>query len=112
MEILSVTGGGDGADKNFRPIYTIMLNMNEIHERVFKIWGLININAKTLTLCPRMWQKDEWMNGKAKTIYPTYFVCMGYKNWFTKVQDSYYKQTKPDSIMTRQYYTGHCLSYP
>ena len=37
MEILSVTGGGDGADKNFRPIYTIMLNMNEIHEQVFKI---------------------------------------------------------------------------
>ena len=42
--------GGDGADKNFRPISTIMLNMNEIHQRVFKIWGLINFNAKTLTL--------------------------------------------------------------
>ena len=42
--------GGDGADKNFRPISTIMPNMNEIHQRVFKIWGLINFNAKTLTL--------------------------------------------------------------
>ena len=43
-------GGGDGADKNFRPIFTIMPIMNEIHQRVFKIWGLINFNAKTLTL--------------------------------------------------------------
>ena len=42
--------GGDGADKNFRPISTIMPNVNEIHQRVFKIWGLINFNAKTLTL--------------------------------------------------------------
>ena len=42
--------GGDGADKNLRPIYTIMPNMNEIHPRVFKIWALINVNAKTLTL--------------------------------------------------------------
>ena len=47
--------GGDGADKNFRPISTIMPNMNEIDQRVFKIWGLINFNAKTLTL----WRKDE-----------------------------------------------------
>ena len=39
--------GGDGADKNLRPIYTIMPNMNENHERVFKIGGLINFNAKT-----------------------------------------------------------------
>ena len=82
--------GGDGADKNFRPISTIMLYMNKIHQRVFKIWGLINFNAKTLTL----WRKDkrtnertyertnertnvrtnertdERTNGKAKTIYP------------------------------------------
>ena len=29
--------GGDGADKNLRPISTIMPNMNEIHQRVFKI---------------------------------------------------------------------------
>ena len=50
--------GGDDADKNYRPISTIMPNMNEIHQRVFKIWGLINFNAKTLTL----WRKDEWMN--------------------------------------------------
>ena len=50
--------GGDGADKNFRPISTIMPNMNEIHQRFFKIWGLINFNAKTLTL----WRKDERMN--------------------------------------------------
>ena len=28
--------GGDGANKNFRPI--IMQNMNEIHQKVFKIW--------------------------------------------------------------------------
>ena len=41
--------GGDGAYKNFRPISTIMTNMNEIHQRVFKIWGLKNFNAKTLT---------------------------------------------------------------
>ena len=54
--------GGDGADKNFRPISTIMPNMNEIHQRVFKIWGLINFNVKTLTL----WQKDEWMNVPTK----------------------------------------------
>ena len=40
--------GGDGADKNFRPISTIMPNMND--QRVFKIWGLINFNAKTWTL--------------------------------------------------------------
>ena len=66
--------GGDGADKNFRPISTIKPNMNEIHQRVFKIWGLINFNAKPLTL----WRKDErtnertyeQTNGKAKTIYP------------------------------------------
>ena len=29
--------GGDGAGKNLRPISTIMPNMNEIHQRVFKI---------------------------------------------------------------------------
>ena len=50
--------GGDGADKNFRPISTIMPYMNKIHQRVFKIWGLINFNAKTLTL----WRKDERTN--------------------------------------------------
>ena len=82
--------GGDGSHKSFRPISTIMPNMNEIHQRVFKIWGLINFNTKTLTL----WRKDErtnkgmykrtnvrmneQTNGKAKTIYPhilrtTYF---------------------------------------
>ena len=43
-------GGKDDSDKNFRPISTIMPNMNDIHQRVFKIWGLINFNAKTLTL--------------------------------------------------------------
>ena len=42
--------GGDGADKNWTPISTIMPNMNEIHQRVFQIWGLINFNTKTLTL--------------------------------------------------------------
>ena len=35
-----------------------MPNVNEIHQRVFKIWGLINFNAKTLTL----WRKDERTN--------------------------------------------------
>ena len=74
--------GWDGADKNFRPISTIMPYMNEIHRRVFKILGLINFNTKTLTLwlfyensksvalTPRSplgwgwcwWQKDEQMN--------------------------------------------------
>ena len=42
--------GGDGADKNLRPISSIMPKMNEIHQRVFKIWGLINFNAKIFTL--------------------------------------------------------------
>ena len=74
---------GDGADTNFRPISTIMPNMNEIHQRVFKIWGLINFNAKTLTL----WRKDERTNirmnkqtEKRKHYTPTYFVCRGYNN--------------------------------
>ena len=62
--------GGDGADKSSRPISTIRPNMNEIHQRVFKIWGLINFNAKTLTLCPRTWRKDERTNKQKKTIYP------------------------------------------
>ena len=81
--------GGDGADIKFRPISTIMPNMNEIHQRVFKIWGLINFNVKTLTL----WRKDERTydrtnectyvrtNGrteKRKLYTPTYFVCRGY----------------------------------
>ena len=85
--------GGDGADKNFRPISTIMPYMNKIHQRVFKIWGLITFNAKTLTL----WRKDERMNErtnertyvrtnkrtnrrteKQKLYTPTYFVCRGY----------------------------------
>ena len=38
--------GGDGANKNFRAISTIMPNMNEIHQKVFKIWGLINFQCK------------------------------------------------------------------
>ena len=52
--------GGDGADKNLRPISTIMPNMNEIHQRVFKIWGLINFNAKTLTLAFFMKIRSPW----------------------------------------------------
>ena len=67
------------------PISTIMPNMNEIHQRVFKIWGLINFNVKTLTL----WLKDERTNkqtyvrtnertnGKAKTIYPPHTSYVG-----------------------------------
>ena len=50
--------GWDGANKNFRPISIIMPNMNEIHQRVFKLWGLINFNTKTSTL----WWKDERTN--------------------------------------------------
>ena len=42
--------GGDSADKNLRLTSTIMPNMNEIHQRVFKKWGLVNFNTKTLTL--------------------------------------------------------------
>ena len=91
--------GGDGADKNFRPISTIMPNMNEIHQRVFKIWGLINFNAKTLTL----WRKDERThertnvrtnertNGrteKRKLYTPTYFVCRGYKYTWDKTKEA------------------------
>ena len=83
--------GGDDADKNFRPISTIMPNMNEIHQRVFKIWGLITFNAKTLTL----WRKDEWTyvrtnnrtNGKA--IYPSHTSYVGgiiMAHWFL-IQD-------------------------
>ena len=30
--------GGDGANKNFRPISTIMPNMNEIHQKMNKVW--------------------------------------------------------------------------
>ena len=56
--------GGDGADKNFRPISTIMPYMYEIHQRVFKIWGLINFNTKTLTL----WLFYE--NSKSVTLTP------------------------------------------
>ena len=86
--------GGDDADKNFRPISTIMPNMNEIHQRVFKIWGLINFKAKTLHL----WRKDERTDERTEkrkhytpdilNIIPphtsyvggitTYFVCRGY----------------------------------
>ena len=58
--------------------------MNEIHQRVFKIWGLINFNTKTLTL----WQKDERTNvlrtNERKSenyITPTYFVCRGYNEY-------------------------------
>ena len=104
--------GGHGADKNFRPISTIMPNMNEIHRRIFKIWGLINFNAKTLTL----WQKDErtnertnertyvWMNEctyertngwteKRKLYIPTYFVCQGYNNEFSINAEHFYPCT-------------------
>ena len=35
---MKIPWGGDGANKNFRPISTIMPNMNEIHQKVFKIW--------------------------------------------------------------------------
>ena len=77
---------GDGADKNFRPISTFMLSMNEIHQRVFKIWGLINFNAKTLTLWRtnerpnvRTYERTDGRTEKRKLYTPTYFVCQGYK---------------------------------
>ena len=61
--------GGDGADKNFRPISIIMPNMNEIHQRVFKIWGLINFNAKTLTLT-FSWRSPRGGDGADKNFGP------------------------------------------
>ena len=70
--------GGDGADKNFRPISTIMPNMNEIHQRVFKIWGLINFNAKTLTLWRKENERRNEPTEKQKLYTPTYFICQGY----------------------------------
>ena len=79
--------GGDGADKNFRPISTIMPNMNKIHQRVFKIWGLINFNAKTLTCDGKTnertykrtnertyEQTDEW---KSKNYIPPHTSYVG-----------------------------------
>ena len=79
--------GGDGADKNFRPISTIMPNMNEINQRVFKIWGLINFNAKWPCDGKTNERTNEltyvWPNRrteKRKLYTPTYFVCRGYKN--------------------------------
>ena len=79
MKILS-PWSGDGANKNFRPISTIMPNMNEIHQRVFKIWGLINFNAKTLNPVTER-RTNKWTYGqteKRKLYTPTYFVCRGY----------------------------------
>ena len=79
--------GGDGADKNYRPISTIMPNMNEIHPRVFKIWGLINFNAKTDPVTERRTNErmyegtNGWME-KRKHYTLTYFVCRGYNNFF------------------------------
>ena len=75
--------GGDGAVKNFRPIPTIRPNMNENYRRVFKIWGLINFNAKTLTLCDgktnkqtsiRMNKRTKGRTEKQKLYIRTYFV--------------------------------------
>ena len=67
--------GGDGADKNFRPISTIKPNMNEINQRVFKIWGLINFNAKTLTLCDGKTNTQTYVwtdKRKSKNYIPPY----------------------------------------
>ena len=36
--------GGEGANKNFRPISTIMPNMNEFHQKVFKILNKVWTN--------------------------------------------------------------------
>ena len=79
--------GGDGADKNFRPVYTIMPNMNEIHQRLFKIWGLINFNAKTDPVTERRTNEQTYVrtnkrtNGKAKTIYPHILRMSGVWWW-------------------------------
>ena len=75
--------GGDGADKNFRPMSTIMPNMNEIHQRVFKIWGLINFNAKALPCDGKMNEHTYKRTEKRKHYTPTYFVVRGIKikNW-------------------------------
>ena len=90
--------GGDGADKNFRPtISTIMPNTNEIHQRVFKIWGLINFNAKTLTL----WRKDERSNvrtnertveRKSENYIPPYASYVG------GIIITHYKHISPDKV--------------
>ena len=70
--------GGDGADKNFRPISTIMPNMNEIQQRVFKIWGLINFNAKPLT--PKKKIKYEQImlqrtDGQTNRFFADSYIC-------------------------------------
>ena len=67
--------GGDGANKNFRPISTIRPNMNEIHQKVFKIWGLINFNTKTLTLCDGKTNKQN--ERKSKNYMPSHTSCVG-----------------------------------
>ena len=51
--------GGDGADKNFRPISTIRPNTNEIHRRVFKIWVIITLKQK---IWPCVHGRDRKMN--------------------------------------------------
>ena len=90
--------------------------MNEIHQSVFKIWGLINFNAKTLTL----WRKDEWTheqtyeqtnertyeqtNGvteKGKLYTPTYFVCLGY-NKLTWLDQFWSRVTKGTFLMNTE----------
>ena len=104
--------GGDGADKSFRPISTIMPNMNEIHQRVFKIWGLINFNAKTLTLRrkdertnirmnKRTYERTDWRTEKRKLYIPTYFVCRGYNKWGWDNQSQlYYSVYCYDKVIT------------
>ena len=60
--------------------------MNEIHQKVFKIWDLINSNAKTLILCDRKTNErthlrtKERTNGKVKIIYPHILRMSGYNH--------------------------------
>ena len=37
LDLKAMPQFGDGAEKTFRPIYTIMLNINETNKRVFII---------------------------------------------------------------------------
>ena len=95
--------GGDGADKNSRPISTIMPNMNEIHQRVFKIWGLINFNAKTLTL----WRKDGWTNErtykrKSKNYIPPHTSYVG--GTITRIFCLYNRKLTLKAPITTEYY--------
>ena len=88
--------GGNDADKNFRPISTIMPNMNEIHKGSSKYEVLINFNAKNFDPMTERWTNELTKERtyertckrkeKRKLYTPTYFVCLGYKYEWIKLQ--------------------------